>query len=226
MSSRLVGLALLALGLGSDPAAQPTFGVTAGAQAATVSFGADGEGSGAHFGLVAGVFAEVPVRSALSFRPEVLYSQKGYTVDAVRTDGDGAVDEGSFAIRLAYLEVPLLLRYTLPAGTRGLVVGVEVGPALGYLLGTGVGCSGFSDAVCAAAEGATDLDDAFRDVEIGGAIGATVGAGPFDVGLRVTQGFTAINDGGDPPEGTDPTRLRNRTFAATLHYRFGGGPGR
>lgn len=219
MTSRLFGLALLALGLAPDLSAQTTFGVKAGVQSAVASFDEDVEGNEARLGFVAGLFADIPIRPSLSFRPEVLYSQKGYEVAVVRLGDDGVREEGSLTIQLDYLEVPLLLHYSIPVGASGIVVGLEAGPALGYKLGTGVGCGDFfEDADCDTA----DLDSAFRDVDLGAAIGATVGAGSFGVGLRVTQGITSINDGGDPPDGTDRVHLRNRTFAATLHYRFGG----
>ena len=102
---RLPSLAALALALlvSAVPAsAQATFGVKLGINAATVSFEDEGpvergdrEGSSidkqARLEFVGGLTEDIPISPAFSFRPEVLYSQKGY---AAEFDIDGGVFDG------------------------------------------------------------------------------------------------------------------------------------
>jgi hypothetical protein len=56
-----------------------------------------------------GFTLEVPIAYPLSFEPEVLFSQKGYT--AQLTDDNGAT--GNFTQRSDFIDVPLLLKFRL-----------------------------------------------------------------------------------------------------------------
>ena len=214
-------LALAALVAAPAVSAQATFGIKAGVQAANVSIddsqyeNVDGVEKKARLGIVAGLTADVPLSQSIVLRPEVLYSQKGYQV----TSEDNGLD-GSATARIDYLEVPLLLAFqqTTPGG---LTYSLEAGPTLAYKLSSGIGCDfdgALGDAFCEALEsGDPDGDDNIKDLDFGGALGATVGSGPFGVGVRYTQGFIDIGKDADPVlDGA-----RNSAFTATLHYRFG-----
>jgi hypothetical protein len=52
-------------------------GVKAGVNVTTLSFDDDGPETSARTGLVAGLFASVPVNSRLAIQPEFLYARKG-----------------------------------------------------------------------------------------------------------------------------------------------------
>ena len=212
-------LALAAL-LAAPAVSAQTIGVKAGVQAANVSIDEDdvalvpGEEKKARLGIVAGLTADLPITPSIALRPEVLYTQKGYQV----TSEDNGVD-GSATARIDYFEVPLLLAYNV-VQPNGLAFSIEAGPTLAYKLSSGIGCDAdgaLGEAFCDRQEiGDGNGDDGIKDFDFGGAIGATVGSGPFGVGVRYTQGFIDIGKNAGEVDGA-----RNSTFAATLHYRFG-----
>lgn len=223
----LLSLALLAVALPAS--AQATFGVKLGVNAANVSisdedelFGTgDGVDKKARLGFVAGVTADVPLSPMFSFRPEVLYTQKGYAIDFdVDEELFGQAINGTITNKIDYLEVPLLLAYRFPTSSA-LEIALEAGPTLAYKLSTGISCSGnFEDIGEDCEDFGDEDDDGVRDFDLGGAIGATVGAGPFGVGIRYTNSILSIATDEAPDDNNDFT-VRNQVFSATLHYRFG-----
>ena len=210
--------------------AQITFGVKAGVQAATAvgsSFDGIGDIDGlekrSRLGFAGGVTADLGLTPAIAFRPEVLYSQKGYVLDS---DGSNAFTqpEGTITFQQDYLEVPLLIAYRVQT-LSGLEYSVEFGPTLAYLLSSGYACDvEVPDDYCDFADAEVERDnDGLNDFDVGGAIGATVGSGPFGVGVRYTQGFGSVFESSAPVGAGDvdePT-ARNSVFSATLHYKFG-----
>jgi hypothetical protein len=219
---------LLAVGLGllAAPAvsAQTTFGLRAGLNVTNVSTDDDaadlldalGLDKRPRLGLVAGVFADVALTPNLTFHPEVLYSQKGFTLVPEDEDIDASITQ-----QIDYVEVPLLLSYRIPAGPNGLVFGLEGGPTLAYKVSTGTSCSGddISDAECDGFDVAENEDDGVRDYDLGAALGLTVGAGPFGVGARFTQGITTIDDTEGQADEEDDN-VRNQAFSVTAQYSF------
>ena len=228
----LLSLALLAVALPAS--AQATFGIKLGINAATVSIEdedlligelIDEAGPGFEFdkrsrlGFVGGLTADIPVSATFSFRPEILYTQKGYafetTVDGAFEDDEVGDFNGTQTFKIDYVEVPLLVAYRFPTQST-LDVALEVGPTLAYKLTTGIGCSGdFGDC-----DDDND-DDAVEDFDLGGAVGVTIGSGPFGVGLRYTGGFLSIAN--DEFASDDDPSVRNQVFTVTAHYRFGAG---
>ena len=214
----LPALGLAALLAAPAVSAQATFGIKAGVQAANVSIDGVPDGNGfdkkARLGIVAGLTADVPLSPSIALRPEVLYTQKGFQI----TSEDNGLD-GSVTQRIDYLEVPLLLAYNV-VQPSGLAFSIEAGPTLAYKLSSGVGCdfdTAAGDVFCDEQEiGDAAGDDGIKDIDFGGALGATVGSGPFGVGVRYTQGFIDIGKNAGEVDGA-----RNSTFAATLHYKFG-----
>lgn len=61
-------------------------------------------------GIAGGVYYSVPLSPIISFQPELLYIQKGYTY--VDTEGNET------EVTLGYIEVPLLLMFTIPSRGR------------------------------------------------------------------------------------------------------------
>jgi hypothetical protein len=81
-------------------------------------------------GAITGVYLHVPVNRMVSVRPEVLFSLKGGRT-LVLLAGTGTV--ALVDIELAYLELPILARWTLPRGRfRPAVFG---GPSAGLQIG-------------------------------------------------------------------------------------------
>ena len=223
MSPRTFVLAAAALAALPAAQAQTTFGLKAGLNVANVTLDDDVEAGfevlgvelQPRLGLVAGVFADVALTPQLSFHPEVLYSQKGYTLTSEDDDLDFTVTQ-----QIDYVEVPLLLSYRIPAGPNGLVFGIEGGPTFAYKVSTGTSCSGDDfDALCDALDVEENEDDGIRDYDLGAALGLTVGAGPFGVGARFTQGITTIDDTEGQADEED-ANVRNRVFSLTANYSF------
>lgn len=111
------GLFLVALSASPARAESGTFGIAAGADAATLSPPAPGETLTMRPGLVIGVYAVIPILKSVSFVPELLYVQKytRRTIDSTSTD-----------LRIEYLELPLLAKMPLFWGTY-ITEGVSLG---------------------------------------------------------------------------------------------------
>ena len=227
LAAALGAPALLVPALVPAASAQTTFGLKAGLNVANVSLDDDAEADFEELGLdqqprlgiVAGVFADVALTPQLTFHPEVLYSQKGVTY----TSDDDDASDLSLTQKIDYVEVPLLLSYRLPLGQNGLSIGLEAGPTLAYKVSTGTDCDGdgpVADLICGVFETEEDADDGIRDYDLGGALGLTVGAGPFAVGARYTQGITTIDDTEGQADEAD-ANVRNRVFSFTASYSFG-----
>ena len=185
---RLLIAAAAALLLLPAAHAQATFGARAGLNVSSFS-GDDAPTDGEpRLGFSGGLTADVPISPQLSLRPEVLYSMKGET-------------DGETTLAVDYVEVPVLLAFEVPATETGLMIGAYAGPSLAFKvreqLDTPIG--GVSA-------------DVFKSTDIGAALGATVGAGPFAIDARYTLGLTdAIED----------ASVRNTAFTVSAIYRFG-----
>lgn len=196
--------------------AQASFGFQAGLNVANLQVSDDDPidelgDEQPRLGLTAGIVADIPFTPSLSFHPELLFSQKGERYSA----GDGEF-EATLTAQINYIEVPLLLRYALPIGQNGLTIGLEGGPAVAYKVSAGLACSGdIPDEFCSEED---ELDRTTTALDVGGAIGVTVGAGPFSVGGRFTQGITSINDEDDA---LGDTNVRNQVFSVFGRFTLG-----
>lgn len=229
---RLSLLALLTL-LVLPASAQPTAGLRLGLTVSDLDFGensgfedAEGIDQQPRLGLALGVVADVPLTSALSFRPEVLYAQKGYVleVDIRTTDpisSEPVALQGTQRVEMDYVEVPLLLAVRVPTGSA-LDVAVEAGPSFAYRTRFHLDCDGDAELVSAcdtinAEDDREEADDSgtLRKADLGASLGLTVGAGPFDVGLRYTHGLTSLYD-----TETISISAKNRVATVNGTYRF------
>jgi hypothetical protein len=135
----ILALAAAVGAVGAVPAAagaQTTIGLTAGANFATFG-GKDASEAedelGRRTGVRIGAFAHVPLGLVLTFRPELVYSQRG--AEYVPDGG------GTATAKLDYLEVPLLFRIGMPGS--GLGLHALAGPTLSFELQCegSVGCT-------------------------------------------------------------------------------------
>ncbi|MDB5115387.1 MAG: hypothetical protein JWQ79_879 [Mucilaginibacter sp.] len=78
--------------------------------------------TGSLAGLNAGITFDLPIIYPLSFAPEVLYSQKGYTASTT---------DGNFTQRTNFIDVPLLAKFRV-----GPAFNFYIGPQLSYLIST------------------------------------------------------------------------------------------
>jgi hypothetical protein len=88
------------------------YGIKGGFNGATFS-GTDSKGSEYKAGFAAGVFANFGITDQVSIQPEVLFSQKGASVD-------------NFKSTLSYIDVPILARINTGQDGKGLFF--EIGP--------------------------------------------------------------------------------------------------
>jgi hypothetical protein len=229
---RFALLALAVLVAGATAQAQsPSFGLKAGLNVANVTFDDQeifdlpGVDKQPRLGFVGGVTADVPFSSSFGLRAEVLYSQKGYAISSdpseIETLSGGELEEGTLTAKIDYLEVPVLLNVMIPM-QDGLEIGLQAGLAPAFKLSTGTGCSGFDDTeTCDDFD--SDLDDeedGVKSFDLGGALGLTVGAGPFAVDARYTMSIPTIDEE-DESGLFDPIDARNGVVSLTGVYRFG-----
>jgi Outer membrane protein beta-barrel domain len=134
MKKLILSIAVMAVAtLGAN--AQISFGAQAGGNLATLksentSGGTKTKETGkTKFGFVAGVVANIPFSSALSFRPEINFIQKGGKFSSSQTFfGITTVDVDD--VTLNFVEMPLNVIYSLQAGPGRFSVGA--GPNISF----------------------------------------------------------------------------------------------
>jgi Outer membrane protein beta-barrel domain len=131
--------AALAMALCLMASVRPAAGQVGAAVGAQVGYSrADLTGESANVeearqGAITGVYLHLPLNRLASLRPEVLFSVKGGRILSGISDSD---DLALVDLELAYLELPLLGRLTLPRGRfRPAIFG---GPAIGIQIGCDV----------------------------------------------------------------------------------------
>jgi len=122
--------------------AQVQLGFKAGANFATIT---NNTGGKTMINFNGGILAKIPITEALSLQPEAVYSGQG-------VKGSGG------KISLNYINIPVLMTYTLPAGLF-----FQTGPQLGFLLSAkAVGADGSS----------IDIKPAFASTDFAWVLGA------------------------------------------------------
>lgn len=165
----------------------PRFGVLAGASIATLA-GDPVEEWDSRTGFVAGATLTLPLTSVVAFQPEVLFAQKG-----ARISEDGF----TATFKLAYVEVPLLLRVDVPT-TGAVRPHLFAGPALAFKASCDVEASGAGVSASrpcrdiANEEEGDDLRSFDAGLMLGGALGVDFGARRLNVGARYTLGLTKL----------------------------------
>ncbi len=127
-----LGIAICLMAAARDAGAQE--GAAVGAEVGYSRADLTGENSDlveSRQGAITGVYLHVPMNRLVSVRPEVLFSLKGGRALITGTSTLADID-----IELAYLELPLLARLTLPGGRfRPAIFG---GPSAGIQIGCDV----------------------------------------------------------------------------------------
>jgi len=182
----------------STSIAQPSLGVKAGLNVATLAGDTEEADIGSSVGAVGGVFARLPVSNAFVLQSEILYSVKGFELRA-----------SDATVKASYIEVPLLFGLVLPTSS-GLNLGFLVGPALSLKISESTSGTFEGDPIEVDSDLATSSD-------FGVALGAQVGAGSIGLDLRYTVGLSNTDAGV-----LEGTTLRTRTLSATAFLRFGG----
>jgi len=187
-------LGLIAAGAAAAQAqgARSGVGAQVGYSRADLS-GSDADQVRSRQGALTGVYLSAPLSGILSARPELLFALKGGRTAAI-LEGGGSV---LLDIELAYLELPLLLRLSLPTGSVRPVLFTGPAPALQ------IGCD-LALVVPGAPVRATCDEaefDVIRKVDIGFVAGGGVewrwSQASLGLEARYTSGVRSIIDGSD-----------------------------
>lgn len=130
MKTFLLTCSLVAAALGAANAQSGVkYGLKGGFNGATFS-GTDSKGSEYKAGFAAGGFLNFGLSDVFSVQPELLYSQKGASIDNFQ--GSSGNTNATFKSTLGYLDVPIMLRFT--AGDDGKGPFFEAGPQGSFVL--------------------------------------------------------------------------------------------
>ena len=168
--------------------AQVGFGVKGGVNFATVG-GADAPSNAKSItGFAAGAYAENTIPFLFSIQPEVLYSTKGFTADET-IDILGSPYTVKETGNLSYIDIPVLLKYTLPVPV--LKPALYAGPYVGILLKAKAKgeITGFP-----AQE--MDVKDQTTSTDFGLVFGASANVAIITVSARYGMGLTSMDKGG------------------------------
>lgn len=216
MKKTLLSLGLL-IGLASVANAQTglKLGLKGGFNGATFS-GTDSKGSEYKAGFAAGGLINYGFSDLIAVQGELLYSQKGASIDA----GSNT----TFKSTLGYIDVPILLKVT--AGDDGKGLFFELGPQGSFVIHN-------RDFYQIGGTQTTDntSTDALNKAVIGyvAGIGYQLTSG-LGIGLRYTGDVSQVyKDGGSIPftlagiSGTTKApNVHNSVFQLQAHYMFGG----
>ena len=192
---------------------RPAVGVQVGYSRTDLALGGAGNLLNSRQGAITGLYLQFPVRDFLAIRPELLFSLKGgRTVATIKDKGQEDID-----IELAYLELPLLLRASIPTGSVRPVL--FAGPALAIQIGCDFTFSSPADSARATCgqdtTGATGTLTNVRGWDFG-----LVGGGGIEMRLRratialearYTAGTRSVLEG---------VILKNRSFGLVLALLF------
>jgi hypothetical protein len=107
---------------------RPAVGVQVGYSRTDLALGGAGNLLNSRQGAITGLYLQFPVRDFFAIRPELLFSLKGG-----RTVANVNGEPSDIDIELAYLELPLLLRASIPTGAVRPVL--FAGPAVAIQIG-------------------------------------------------------------------------------------------
>lgn len=150
------------------------------------------------YGLVAGVFATIPLSSWLDLQPEALYAMKGGRLD---------LDGIKSTLALDYVEVPVLARVTRGAGRRRYYV--AGGPSFGLRV------RARSRVDFGSSTEDIDVADSIERLDLGVAVGGGLEAGALVFDGRYTFGLKDVDK-----DKSDTVKVTNRAFSFTVGFRF------
>jgi hypothetical protein len=188
---------LLAMLLAAPVSAQVRGGLKGGITSATL-YGDDAEDAGSTTGFIGGAFLSFPLSPAFTIQPELLFARKGAS--------DTAIEDADADLRLSYLELPILAKFSFPAGS--LRPHLFAGPYAAYRTGCTIEASGGGVSI------SFDCDDdefELKKTDFGFQFGAgfdyDLGGIALVVDGRYGLGLVSLDDSED---GVD---VKNRSFA-------------
>ncbi|WP_243749228.1 porin family protein [Mucilaginibacter agri] len=152
-------------------------------------------------GANVGIGLDLPILYPLSFAPEVLYSQKGYTAQT---------GYGQFKQRADFIDVPLLAKFHVVPGFN-----IVVGPQISFLVSTtNTYNNGFSQS---SQQYFNNTTDGYNKTLIGGVAGVSFDLSRnVELRARYSLDLNRINDDGD----IYVPNYRNQAWQFGLGFRF------
>ncbi|MCP4218149.1 MAG: PorT family protein [bacterium] len=155
-----------------------------------------------------GAFFAVPVSKTIAIQPEVYFAQRG-------AKGNNLDENSSGKWKLGYVEVPVLLKVTLPLSEK-LKPFLIAGPYAAIK----IGAKEIDDAL----EGDLDIADQIKTFDYGLVFGAGVsigvGSGSIILEGRFSMGLANIVDQVDVSPDLSQLSAKNRSFCFMLGYAF------
>jgi hypothetical protein len=179
-------------------AQERSYGVKGGVTFATISVDPSPEPSyGLHPGIAVGGFFTWPIGSRLALQPELLFNQKGTSVDEEFADATTRID---------YLEAPILVRYALSSGARPFFLfgGASIAFKLRAESRSTVGGTTIE----------TDETDQVEDLDYGLVVGVGKEFGRYVLDGRYTHGLKDL----DPF--FEEAKIKNRAITVLFGMRF------
>lgn len=167
--------------------------------------------------IIGGVFG-IKLHEMFTIQPEVLFSMKGIKAE---------VDESSLKINYNYLEIPVLLRLNIPAGS--VIPNFYVGPAVAFRLGINGEAEIMGIALDLPDEEIEFMEENTKSVDFGLAMGGgiDINAGPGNIVLdiRYTLGLLKIQKLTDEMEDfgmteDDLSEEKNGVLSFMVGYTF------
>jgi len=147
-----------------------------------------------------GAFGIFDLGGLVSLQPEVLYTMKGASE---KIDVLGTTVKVTY--KLAYLEIPVLVRLNLPLQGSTLLPGFFAGPAMAFKL------SGKVKAEGGGSTEETDMENV-KSTDWGLVFGFGLNVGPIYVDVRYNMGLSTIDDSADPSD------IKNRVISFNVGF--------
>ena len=178
-------------------------GITGGLNLSNTVNNYTGYNTGTIAAFNAGLTLDIPLVYPVSFAPEVLFSQKGYSSNTVADDGT----VGNYTQRANFIDVPLLLKFHL-----GPIVNFALGPQISFPIST---TYTFDDGV-----DATDREK-YNTTADKTLVGGVVGIG-FDLSRNVElrARYTYDFNGSDENAAIGDPQFRYQVFQVGLGIKF------
>jgi hypothetical protein len=171
--------------------------------------GADAQEIEARQGALTGVYLHFPLSRVVAIRPELTFALKGGST----TLGDGSVID----VELAYLEFPVLAKFSLPSGRFRPVLFAGPAPALrigcDFLLFTpqGPGEPVLEDRITCGRDEVANVRTLDLGLVLGGGIAGVWPLAALSLEARVTAGLRSV---------FDDVEVRNRALGIVLGLTF------
>lgn len=174
-------------------------GATAGVNFATVA-GDDTDGAKNLVGFMAGVSFITRVTDMVSFQPEIAYSRKGSKIEADGETGD---------IKLTYIDIPLLAKFSLGGASGPARPALYLGP----YGAVNIGCDIKAEGVAIECD---EFDLEPKTFDFGLVAGAGLDFGSMNVFARYQFGLTNVGDDADAGD------AKNRVIQVGARFSFRG----